>query len=353
MSALAGHYSLQRRRDRNRILLMLLILPLLFLADLMLGTVSVPVSDVLQLLLGGEAQKPSWEFIILDTRLPQSITAVFAGAGLAVGGLLLQTYFRNPLAGPDVLGVSSGAMLGVAVVFMGLDSFGFALSGMGGNIMLILSAFCGAILVLMIVLSFSRISRDPVTVIIAGLMIAYLVGAMVNLLQNTAAREGLQQFVFWGFGTFSGLDLPQSMFFSITVVVVLSLSVFLIKSLNGWVLGESYARTMGVNVSRFRWRLIVISGLLTALITAFCGPIAFIGIAVPHLVRRIIKSEDHGILLPSVALFGSLLSLLCSILTRLPFFESPVPLNAVTSIIGAPVVIWVIIRNNKSKGGTR
>lgn len=350
MSELLSQFVSRRKNDRRTILILSLFIPLLFILDLLLGSVSIPASEVFTILFGGEAEKQTWRLIVLDTRLPQSLTAVFAGAGLAVGGLLLQTFFRNPLAGPDVLGVSSGSMLGVALVFMGFGIFDFSFTGISGNFLLILASFAGAFFVLLLILLFSKVSREPVTVIIAGLMIAYLINALISLLQHAAAREGLQQYVFWGFGNFSGLDLQQSLLFSVLMLVFMLPVYFLVKPLNAWRLGEWYAKSVGINASSFRWNLIVLSGLITATVTAFCGPVAFIGIAVPHLVRLLMKSEDHFLLFPAVALSGALLSLLCSVLTRLPFFEEPLPLNAVTSLIGAPVVIWVILRGNRQKG---
>ncbi|MBX7093120.1 MAG: iron ABC transporter permease [Flavobacteriales bacterium] len=351
MSGIKSTYLQQQKKYKRIILILYVLVPLFFLADLLIGSVTIPLSEVFSVLTGGESSRRAWDFIILETRLPQSITAVFAGAGLAVGGLLLQTYFRNPLAGPDVLGISSGSILGVAIVLMGADWMNIEFSFLSGNALLISSSFIGALLVMLIISLFAKTARNPVTVIIAGMMLAYLIGALVNLIQHMAAKEGLQQFVFWGMGSFSGTDLKQSFLFAGGIILTL-VPVFLIAGkMNVWTLGETYARSMGVSPSGIRRSTIFTTGLLTAIVTAFCGPIAFIGIAVPHLVKRLISSGDHRILIPAVIAGGALLSLICSMLSRLPIFEQALPLNAVTSIIGAPVVILVILGKFKYKGG--
>ncbi|MFN3343460.1 MAG: FecCD family ABC transporter permease [Flavobacteriales bacterium] len=344
MNRLSQQYTAQRRKSFLLIFVLACAVPVLFLLDLFLGSVPIPFSEVVSVLTGGTSEKEAWNYIILDTRLPQSLTAVSAGAALACGGLLLQTFFRNPLAGPDVMGISSGAMLGVAIVFMGGDLLGMHFSGTLSGFLQVFSAMTGAIVVLVLVVFLSGVSRDGVTVIIGGLMIAYLAGALVNLLQHAAAREGLQQFVFWGFGSFSGMDLYSSLRFSALIIVVLIPSFFLTRSLNAWVLGPVYAQSVGVPLKKFRLGIIVSSGMLTAIVTAYCGPIAFIGIAVPHLVRWVIRTEDHSLLLPAVVLLGAALSLFCSLITRLPVFETPLPLNAITSLVGAPVVLIVILK---------
>jgi iron complex transport system permease protein len=342
-------YLKKRKRDWYILLMLFLLVPVFFLLDLFLGSVSIPADEVLNVLLGGEASKKSWTFILLDSRLPQSITALSAGAGLAMGGLMLQSWFRNPLAGPDVLGISSGAMFGVALVVMGSQLFGWEFDALNGYVWTLLSAGIGACAVLLLIVFISRISPQPVTVIIAGLMIAYLIGALTNMLQHLSTRESLQQYVFWGFGSFSNLTLKQSLVFLLMTIGFAFSGLFFVKGLNSWILGESYARSMGMETGKFRWKIILFSGLITATVTAFCGPIAFIGIAVPHLTRAWMKSENHALLLPGVMVTGMLLALICSLLTRLPIFEQALPLNAVTSIIGAPVVIWVILRQRHSK----
>ncbi len=351
MNDLYAAYRQRRKKDRLWLLGLCVLLPFFFLLDVSLGPVSIPLADTFRMLTGQMPAQASWVYIIYDTRLPQSLTALAAGAGLAVAGLMLQTFFRNPLAGPSVLGISSGAMLGVAFVVMGSGWFGYAFSGAAAQTVQWLAAFAGSIGVLMLILLFSRISRDSVTVLIAGLMIGYLAGALVSLLQQVASREHLQQFVFWGFGSFSGLTLRQSLLFLCAIVVMLWPVRLLAKSLNAFLLGDLYARSMGVRLSRFRWQVILITGMLAGTVTAFCGPVAFIGLAVPHLVRRVIRTEDHALLLPSVAVAGALLCLLCSLVSRAPFWEQSLPLNAVTSLIGAPVVIWVILRQQRWKGG--
>jgi iron complex transport system permease protein len=349
--SLPALYLQNKRKDQFRILLLLCAVPVMFLLDLSLGTVPVPLEDTWRVLTGNNASKESWHYIILETRLPQAITALIAGAGLACGGLLLQTFFRNPLAGPSVLGISSGAMLGVAVLMLGSGFFGFSLQGLSGNVSITIAAFAGAMLVLLLIMLFSRVSRDPVTVLIAGLMVGYLIGALVNILQQISTSDQLQKFVYWGFGSFSGHSLTETYFFSAVIVLSIISLWILVRPLNAWILGEQYARSMGIKIDSFRWQIILITGLLAGTVTAFCGPVAFVGLAVPHLVRRLIRSEDHAVLIPSVAIAGALLCSFCSVIARLPFSEQALPLNAVTSLIGAPVVIWVILRRRKLKGG--
>lgn len=347
MTTLQEQYQRKKKRAFIYLLLLLLCLPFLLLLDVATGSVQIPFSETVKVLFGGMAEKQSWHLIIADTRFPQAITAIAAGAGLSVCGLLLQTYFRNPLAGPSVLGISSGAAFGVAVVTMGGTLLGMEFTGVIAHSAIILSAVTGAVFVLILILVFSRYSNNTTTVLIAGLMIAYLVGAMTQLLEQFAAKDELQRFVYWGFGSFAGHSLYDSYLFTGMVLLLLIPVLWLVKPLNTWSLGENYAVSLGISVKKVRWQIILVSGLLTGVVTAYCGPVAFIGLAVPHLVRRLIRINDHFVLIPAVALAGAILASVCSTITKLPVFNGPLPLNAVTSLFGAPVVIWILLRNNR------
>ena len=318
---------------------------LFFVLDLSLGAAKIPVGDILSILFGGEGAKEHWPTII-ESRLAQSTTALLAGAGLAVCGLQMQTLFRNPLAGPSVLGVSSGASLGVALVVLAAGDVLLGDYGISGNLAIILSAVAGAALVLMGIIALAGKIKDNVTILIGGLMIGYTASAIVSVLMHYSEQDKIQQFVIWGFGSFSGVAYSQLKIFVLVVLVGLALNVLLVKSLNALLLGETYAGSMGMAVKRTRILIILTTGLLAGTITAFCGPIAFLGLAVPHLTRSLFNTSDHRILIPAVILTGTSLALICDLLSRYPV---NLPLNAVTSLIGAPVVIWIIIRQRNLK----
>ena len=319
---------------------------LLFLLNLFVGTVTIPFADLFKVFFGEESNS-TISTIVFEYRLPQAVTALFAGAALSVAGLLIQTLFRNPLADPSMLGISSGAGLGVAItiLFTGILG-GSALStfGLWSNIGVSIAAFLGATLVLMLILGFSSRVRNMTTLIIIGLMVSYLAGSLTDIMKFFSMKEDIHAFVIWGMGSFSAVGKTKLAFFSISIILGLFASLFMSKNLNIMLLGDLYAENLGLNVKRNNLFVILVSGYLTAIVTAYCGPIAFLGLAIPHLTRFIFKTSDHRILVPAVMLIGMIVSLLCNLVARMPGFEGNLPINAVTAFIGAPIVIWVILR---------
>ncbi|MCH2488831.1 MAG: iron ABC transporter permease [Flavobacteriales bacterium] len=336
------------RTYRSFFVILGLLLLLTFLANISLGSVAIPLPDVISGLFGGDASKDAWNYIILDYRLPKAITAIVAGGGLAVSGLLMQTLFRNPLAGPFVLGLSSGASLGVAILILGAGAFG----GFFGNFLLsewslvIASAF-GSFLVLLAVLAVTFRVKDTMAILIIGLMFGSVTAAVVAVLSYFSNAEKLQQYIFWSFGSLGNQSWQGVFILLVCFVIGLTLSIFGSKSLNALLLGENYAKSMGVRIKRTTFLIIVATSILAGSITAFAGPIAFVGLAVPHLTRQYVTSSNHFILLPAVLLSGSILMLVCDTVAQLPFTEYTLPINAITSLLGAPVVIWLLVRKRK------
>lgn len=316
---------------------------LLLMLNLLVGSVSIPTQDVLAILFGQDVGKPSWQFIILQSRLPQALTALLCGAALSTSGLLLQTSFQNPLAGPSIFGINSGAALGVALVMLLLGgSVSTALFSVGGAWAVLLAAFVGAMAVTGIIFMFAQWVKSSVMLLIIGMMIGYLASSAIALLNFFATQEGVKSFTMWGMGNFGGVSLSQLPMFTGAIVIGLVGSVLLIKPLNALLLGETYARNLGVNVRSVRSWLLVITGWLTAVTTAYCGPVAFIGLAVPHLARLVIGTDNHLQLLPITMAMGALIALLCQLVCVLPGSQGILPLNAVTPLIGAPVIIYII-----------
>ena len=319
---------------------------LLFFLNLFVGSVTIPFADLFKVFFGEETNS-TISTIVFEYRLPQAVTALLAGAALSVAGLLMQTLFRNPLADPSMLGISSGAGLGVAItiLFTGILG-GSALSSFGlwSNIGVSIAAFLGATLVLMLILGFSSRVRNMTTLIIIGLMVSYLAGSLTDIMKFFSMKEDIHAFVIWGMGSFSAVGKTKLAFFSISIIFGLFASLFMSKNLNIMLLGDLYAENLGLNVKRNNLFVILVSGYLTAIVTAYCGPIAFLGLAIPHLTRFIFKTSDHRILVPAVMLIGMIVSLLCNLVARMPGFEGNLPINAVTAFIGAPIVIWVILR---------
>lgn len=345
--------SIYRQHQKSitiKFLLMLVLIVVFFVLNIALGSVTIPPLDILKILSGVESGRSSWQSIVLDTRLPQALAALLAGAALGVSGLMMQTLFRNPLAGPSVLGVSSGASLGVALLmlFMTLPGGRFiTVNHLTDNFSVVIAAFIGAFSVLFLITILAAKFRNNATILIIGIMIAYVVSSIVGILQFYSLKEDLQAFVIWGLGSFAHVSWQQHGFFIPIVLMGLLFSVFMIKPMNALLLGENYARNLGINTRLSSMLLIVVSGVLVAAVTAYCGPIAFLGIAIPHLSRNLFRSSDHLINVPGTILSGMLLALFCNLVARLPGFDGAIPINAITSIIGAPVVIWVIINSNK------
>ncbi|MDR3219698.1 MAG: iron ABC transporter permease [Dysgonamonadaceae bacterium] len=313
-----------------------------FCSNLFFGSVSIPSLAVMDILLGRSVEKAVWTDIVLRFRLPQALTALLAGPALAVCGLMLQTLFKNPLAGPSILGISNGANLGVAFVM--LYSGGFLVhSGWFFHLSVVFSAFLGALLILMLILYFSYRIRSNVLVLIIGIMVGYLASSAISVLNAYASADNVRAYVMWGMGNFSGVQQNQLPFYSACILFGLCCSVLLIKPLNALLLGENYAMNLGVNIKRSRITILAVTGLLTAVVTAFCGPISFIGMAVPHLSRLALGTSNQKILLPVTLLTGAAFALFCNLLTLIPFGSGLLPLNAVTPLLGAPIVIYVIL----------
>ena len=333
---------------KGMFVLLLLLLVAAFLLNLSLGSVAIPLGEIFSSLTGGEVTKSSWSYIIIDYRLPKAITAVLVGGGLAVSGLLMQTLFRNPLAGPFVLGLSSGASLGVAILILGAGSFGGFLGGMLANEWsLVLASAIGSFLVLLAVLAMTLKIKDTMAILIIGLMFGSVTAAVVGVLSYFSSAEKLQQYVFWSFGSLGNQSWTGVLILSFCTLLGIVISFTASKSLNALLLGENYAKSMGVRIKRTTLVIIITTSILAGGITAFAGPIAFIGLAVPHIARQWITTSNHRILIPAVLLFGSIIMLLCDIIAQLPYSEYTLPINAITSLIGAPVVIWLLVRKRK------
>ena len=315
-----------------------LIVVVLFVFNLFVGSVRIPAEALLRILTGGETEHAAWRFIVLESRLPQALTATLCGASLAVSGLMLQTAFRNPLAGPDIFGISSGAGLCVALVMLAPVAL------FHGMVSVLLAAFVGAMAVTALIFFFATMVRSRVMLLIIGIMTGYLASSAISLLNFFAAEEGVKSFAVWGMGNLGAVSMAQMPVFAGVAIAGLLASLLLIKPLNALLLGEQYAESLGVNTIRLRNQLLVITGVLTAVTTAFCGPIAFIGLATPHVARLLISTDNHRQLLPATLLTGAAITLLCNLVCYLPGERGMIPLNAVTPLIGAPVIIYVIIR---------
>ncbi len=340
-----------RNRVFSNIVLLLLSILLLFVLNLLLGTVKIPVSDVVATLMGSQEVSEIHRNIIWSSRVPQALTAMVAGAGLAVSGLQMQTVFRNPLAGPSVLGISNGASLGVAcVVLMSGSLGGVALSRLGyiGDMAMSVAAIVGSLAVMALILYVSQKVKGNVTLLIIGVMIGYLATAVIGVLKFFSAEEDIKAYVVWGLGSFSRVSGNQMVLFVVLMAILLPMSMLLVKTMNLLLLGDGYARNLGLNIRRARMLVIFCSGVLVAIVTAYCGPIMFIGLAVPHLCRAIFRSSDHRILMPGTLLAGAALALLCNLIARMPGFEGALPVNSVTALVGAPVIASVLFRRRQS-----
>lgn len=332
------------------ILLLFLLVLVLTLCNVWFGSVNIPASSVWQILMGGEVEgHPSWSYIIMESRLPQVVTALLCGASLSTCGLILQTALRNPLAGPSILGIDAGASLGVAVVMLllgGTLSMG-SLSA-GGYLLIIIAAMVGALFVMALLMTLSHILRNAVTLLIAGVVISHLTGSIIQLLNYWGTDEGVHSFVLWGMGNFSSVSSDRLPLYSILLLAGLTWAFLLVKPLDALLLGDHYAHNLGVNVRRVRQILLFVTGLLTATTTAFCGPISFLGLAVPHIARMLLRTSVHRVLMPATMLLGALLALGCNLLCTLPSKGMVIPINVITPILGTPVILYVILRKNRS-----
>lgn len=327
-----------------------LLLLLALAMSLLIGSVSIPASQVVAALTGGEVERESWRYIILESRLPQTVTAMLCGASLAASGLMLQTAFRNPLAGPSILGITNGASLGVALVMLVTGgTLALQVSDVGlflaGSLAVVVSAFLGAIAVIALLLLASTIVSSNLMLLIVGIMVSYLVSSVVSLVHTVANADNIQSYVLWGMGSFNNVTLGQLPLFTVLTLVGLLQAVLLIKPLNALMLGDEYARNLGVKVPQVRRWLLLSTGLLTAVSTAYCGPVAFIGLAVPHIARLLTRTADHLTLMPVTIVMGAVVALMCDVISVLPE-HSVLPLNAVTPLFGAPVIIYIILKRN-------
>lgn len=322
---------------------------ILFFANIFYGSVNIPSEAVIDVLMGKEIGRRSWMHIILDSRLPQAFTALFTGGGIAVSGLLLQTSFRNPLADPGILGITSGASLGVALVILLLGGTAGSIAGLdfSQSMLVVLGAFAGAMLILGIIIGFASVIRSNIMLLIIGIMVGYLTSSVITLLKYFSSSESIYMYTMWGMGNFSGVANEQLFFYCSVISIGLLISVLMMKPLNAILLGERYAANLGVNIKMLRISLLICAGLLTAITTAYCGPIAFIGLAVPHMVRLLTGTANHKSLLPLTILMGASITLLCNLLCVLPGNGSIIPINAITPIFGAPIIIYVIINQRK------
>ena len=331
---------------RGKVILILgLAIVVLFALNLVMGSVRIPLGDVVSILMGDDNAKPSWRFIILESRLPQAITATLCGGALAVSGLMLQTAFRNPLAGPSIFGINSGAGLGVALVMLLLGgSISAGSVSLSGFVAILAAAFVGAMAVMALIFFFSTLVRNNVMLLIIGIMIGYISNSAISLLNFFATDEGVKSYMVWGMGSFGGVSMQTMPVFATVTIAGLIVALLLIKPLNALMLGDQYAENLGINILRTRNWLLIVTGILTAITTAFCGPVAFIGLAVPHIARLILTTDNHRILLPATILCGAVIALVCNIVCFLPGESGVIPLNAVTPILGAPVIIYVIMK---------
>jgi len=327
---------------------MAVVVVLLAIANILWGSLSIPLQDVLSILAGkGAKDHPSWEYIVLESRIPQMITAALCGASLSTCGLLLQTLFRNPLAGPNILGIDSGANLGVAFVMLMLGgSISLGSVSLSGYMLIILVAMMGACGIMLLLLMLSGYLRNQVMLLITGVIISYVTSSIISMLNFHASEEGVHNYIIWGMGNFSAVTLDRLPLFCCLILAGLVMSLLLIKPLDALLLGDSYASNLGIRIPRTRNQLLLTTGLLTATTTAFCGPISFLGLAVPHIARLSLRTSNHRTLLPGTMLMGAGLTLLCNLLCTLPTNGSVIPINVITPLIGAPVILYVILKKH-------
>lgn len=332
-------------------LLIALLIFVFFLLNILLGSIQIPFKDVWHILWGDYNGNEIWQNIVWKSRIPQALTALVAGAGLSVSGLQMQTVFRNPLAGPSVLGISSGASMGVAfVVLLSGTIGGVALSKVGvmGEIALTISAIIGSLSIMALIIFVSQKVKGNVTLLIIGVMVGYVANAVIGVLKYFSVEEDIRAYVIWGLGSFARVSGNQMTLFVSIMLVLLPLSFLLVKTLNLLLLGDAYARNLGLNIRRARLQVITCSGVLVAIVTAYCGPIIFLGLAVPHLSRSLFRTSDHRILMPASLLMGGAMALVCNLIARMPGFEGALPVNSVTALVGAPVVISVLFNKRRN-----
>lgn len=338
-----------RRRGTIAVIVLSLLLVALVIGNLMIGSVKIPSDEIFGMLMGEESSNGIWETIIFKSRIPSIVTAALAGAALAVCGLLLQTVFNNPLADPSILGISTGASLGVAVVMLlGGSALGSAFNSLSfGYAATLIGAFIGAMLVLMLLIIFSSFVKSATMLLIIGIMVSYLTSSAISLLNFFATEEGVHSYVIWGMGNFSSVSTQELTTFSVAIITALAASLLMVKPLNALLLGTRYAENLGVNIRQTRNALLLITGALTAIVTAYCGPISFLGLVVPHIARLTLNTSNHNTLLPVTMLSGAVMALLCAFMSVAPMSIGIIPINAITPIIGVPIIIYIILNRRK------
>lgn len=334
---------------RSTFILLLCLLVLFFLINISLGSVYIPVNKVFTIIFfPSNTENTTWQTIIFNYRMPKGVTAIIVGSGLSISGLLMQTLFRNPLAGPFVLGISSGASLGVAILILGASFLGFQISSFAlSNFSMAIAASLGSFLVLLAVVITALRVRNTMSILIIGLMFGSFTSAIISILAYFSSAENLQQYMFWSFGSLGNLNWNDITVLASIFIIGTLLTFFVSKPLNSLLIGENYAKSMGVNIKKTRYITLISTCLLTGVITAFSGPIAFIGLAVPHLTKMFFTTANHKILLPAVAIIGAIVMLICDSISQLPNSEYTLPINAITSLVGAPVIIWLLVRKRK------
>lgn len=330
-------------------IIFLIVIIVLFVFNLFFGSVFIPAEAVIDILAGKEAEKRAWTYIVLESRLPQAITALFTGSAIAISGLLLQTSFRNPLADSGILGISAGANLGVAIIMLLLGSSAGSISSfdLSYSMTIVLGAFLGASLILGIIMGFASIVKNNLMLLIIGIMVGYLTSSIISILKFWGDSSDVFSYMVWGMGTFGAISIEQLPFYCIIITIGLLISILLIKPLNALLLGERYAANLGVNIRLVRFILLFCAGLITAITCAYCGPIGFIGLAVPHIARLVLGTSNHKSLVPITILIGAAIALLCNLICILPGSQGVLPLNAVTAVFGAPVIIYIIINQKR------
>ena len=335
---------------RTMIMILLFVSIMIFAAiNIAIGSVAIPLGVVCDIIMGRGTESEAWYNIVINTRLPQTLTAMACGSGLAVAGLEMQTVFRNPLAGPSVLGISSASSLGVACVVLLSGALGGSVMqsfGLIGNSAITVSSIIGAMSVMLLIVWLAQRVKSKVTLLIIGVLIGYIASAIIGVLKFFSSEEDIRAYVIWGLGSFSRVTGGQVYVFVGLVAIILPFAMLLAKPLNLLLLGENYAYSLGLNIKRARMMIIACAGILTAVVTAYCGPIMFIGLAVPHIARGLFTTSDHRVLLPATMMCGATIALLCNIIARLPGFEGALPVNSVTALIGAPIALWVILRRH-------
>jgi iron complex transport system permease protein len=339
---------MEQKLYTKHFILLSALLVVLFFMNISLGSVSIPTKEIANFLIGNATSKESWDIILFNFRIPKAITAILVGSGLSISGLLMQTLFRNPLAGPFVLGISSGASLGVALLILGSSVFGsFFLTNTIASWSLPVAASLGAFLVLSAVIIAANKVRNTMSILIIGLMFGSLTSAVISVLAYFSEATKIQQYLFWSFGSLGNLSWNEISVFLIIYIVGLMATLTIIKPLNSFLLGENYAKSLGINIKKSRIIILLITSILTGVITAFSGPIAFVGLAVPHIARMFFTTSNHKVLIPATAIIGAIILLICDAIAQLPTSEFTLPINAITSLFGAPVVIWLLVRKKK------